>query len=196
MVKKITKYKIVELFLNDYSKSYYLRELALILNKPHQTIKPYVEGLVKAGILIKNKRRNISEYSLNNKNKKINEYLFISEKEKLIEKLEEETLLNLLYERLSIYFQKNSFIIFGSASIKVKKDSDIDLLVVGKEDISKTIKDFQEVYNKKIHKIQIVKLDELNPSLIIEIYKKHLILNNTEKILEFFRGLYEKNKLV
>lgn len=196
MVKKITKYEIISLFLNDYGKSYYLRELALILKKPHQTIKPYVEELVKAGILIKNKRKNITEYSLNNKNKKTDEYLFISEKEKLIEKLQEETILNILYEKLSINFEDNGFIIFGSASEQVKKDSDIDLLVVGKKDISKTIKEFQEVYNKKIHKIQITKLTDLSPSLIIEVYKKHLIFNNTEKILEFFRSLYEKNKLV
>ncbi len=196
MVKKVTKYKIIMLYLNDYNRSYYLRELASILQKPHQTIKPYVEGLVKEGILKKNKRKNIVEYSINNKNEKTQEYLIISEKEKLMNRLLEETILNLLYEKLSNYFNENTFIIFGSASEQIKKGSDIDLLLIGKKNISRELKDFEEVYNKKIHKIQITSMDKLTPSLIIEIYKKHLIFNNTEKVLRFFRGLYEENKLV
>ena len=59
MVKKITKSEIIGLYLNDYSKRFYLRELASLLKKPHQTIKPYVENLVKDKILIKDIRKNI-----------------------------------------------------------------------------------------------------------------------------------------
>lgn len=196
MVKKVTKYKIIALYLNDYSKTYYLRELASILQKPHQTIKPYAEELVKEGILIKNKRKNITDYNLNLQSKKTDEYLIIAEKERLMNKLQEETVLNLLYEKLSDYFNENTFIIFGSASEQIKKGSDIDLLVIGKKDISKELKDFEEVYNKKIHKVQVTDSKKLNLTLSIEIYKKHLIFNNTEEVLKFFRSLHEKNKLV
>ena len=42
MVKKVTKNKIIGLFLNNYDKRFYLRELASELKKPHQTIKPYI----------------------------------------------------------------------------------------------------------------------------------------------------------
>ena len=71
MVKKLTKFNIIEQYLNNYDKRYYLRELAYLLKKPHQTIKPYIEELVKEEILIKNHRKNIVEYNLNFKNNKL-----------------------------------------------------------------------------------------------------------------------------
>ena len=196
MVKKITKPKVIAQYLNDYGRKYYLRELGFLLKKPHQTIKPYIEELVKEGILKKDKRKNIVEYGLNFKNKGVYDYLVIAEKEKLIEKLEEEVLLKILYEKLSPYFVDNTFVIFGSSVKKIEKGSDIDLLIVGMVNINKEINGFQEAYNKKIHKIQVNKIDDLMITLIKEIYKKHLILNNTEQIMRFFGEQHEQNKLV
>jgi len=196
MVKKFTTYKIIEQFTNDYDRKYYLRELANLLKKPHQTIKPYVEELVKKGILIKNKRKNIIEYFLDFKNKQIYDYLIIAEKEKLIRKLDKETLLKVLFEKLSSFFAENTFVVFGSSVKKLEKETDIDLLVIGKSNIRKIVEEFEEIYNKKLHKIQVNSLNKLDDALIKEIYKKHIILNNTEKIIRFFGELYEKNKLV
>lgn len=196
MVKKVTKNRIISQFVNNYDKRYYLRELATLLKKPHQTIKPYIEKLVKEGILIKNQRKNIVEYGLNFKSRQIYDYLIITEKEKLMERLDEDTLLKVLFEKLSYFFASNTFLIFGSSAEKIKEGSDIDLLIIGKSNINKTIDEFEEVYNKKIHKIQINNLNKLNSTLIKEIYKKHLIFNNTEHIVRFFGGLHEKNKLV
>ena len=113
-----------------------------------------------------------------------------------MERLKQDSVLDILYEKLSKFFDKNMFIIFGSAVQGIKKGSDIDLLVIGKQNISKEIGDFEEVYSRKIHKIQVSDLNKPNLTFIKEIYKNHLILNNTEQIIRFFGGLYEKNKLV
>jgi len=196
MVKKVTKSKIICLYANDYDKRYYLRELAFLLEKSHQTIKPYVEKLVKEGILAVKKRKNIIEYNLNFKSRQIYDYLVIAEKEKLIKRLEQDTLLGILFEKLSYFFISNTFLIFGSSVERLQKGSDIDLLIIGKSNINKIINEIEEVYNKKIHKVQVSDLNKLNNTLIKEIYKKHLIFNNTEQIIRFFGGLYEKNKLV
>ena len=196
MVKKVTKTSIIKKFVNDYGKIYYLREFAALLKKPHQTIKPYIENLVKEGILIKNQRKNIIEYSLNFKNKQIYNYLVIAEKERLIERLNEDVIFKILFEKLSPFFRDNLFILFGSAVEKIQKGSDIDLLIIGKSDVNRTINEFEEVYNKKIHKIHVNNLNKLNNVLIKEVYKKHIIFNNTEQVLRFFGELYEKNKLV
>lgn len=196
MVKKITKFKIIEHFLTDYGRRYYIRELASIIKKPHQTIKPYLEALVKEGILTKNIRKNVTEYSLNFKEKRTYDYLVIAEKEKLIERLRDDTYLRILFERLSTFFRDNTFVIFGSAADKIKEGSDIDLLVIGKQNIAKQIEDFEKIYNRKIHKIQVKSLEKSNLTFIKEIYKKHLIFNNTEEIIRFFGELYEQNKLV
>jgi len=196
MVKKVTKAKIVAQFANNYDKKYYLREFAALLKKPHQTIKPYIEVLVEERILIKNQRKNIVEYELNFKSIQVYDYLVIAEKERLMERLDEDTLLKVLFEKLSSFFASNTFLVFGSSVEKIKKGSDIDLLVIGKSNINKAINEFEEVYNKKIHKVQVNSLNKLSNTLIREIYKKHFIFNNTEHIVRFFGGLYEKNKLV
>ncbi|MBS3132673.1 hypothetical protein J4470_00900 [Candidatus Woesearchaeota archaeon] len=196
MVKKITKIALVQLYLNAYGKRYYLRELADLLKKPHQTVKPYVSDLVKESVLTKNERKNIVEYGLNLKGKQAYDYLTIAEKENLIERLKEDTLLKVLFEKLSVFFRKNTFVVFGSAVEKIKKGSDIDLLAIGKQNVSKAVEDFENVYNKKVHKIQITRMEALTLALITEIYKKHLILNNTEQVIRFFGELYEQNKLV
>lgn len=196
MVKKSTKIKIIANYLNDYGKKYYLRELSSLLGKPHQSVKPYVEALVKERILIKNKRKNITEYCLNFKDKRVYDYLIIAEKEKLIERLEEDTCLRVLFEKLSVFFRANTFVIFGSSVYKIQRGSDIDLLVVGKRDVSKGVEDFEQVYNKKVHKIQVANLEKLSSALAKEVYKKHLIFNDTERIVRFFGDLHEKNKLV
>ena len=196
MVRKITNTEIICLYLADYSKRYYLREMAILLKKPHQTIKPYINLLVKENILLKNERMNITEYNLNFNNKRIYDYLTIAEKEKLNKRLEEDSILRILFEKLSSFFRNSTFIIFGSTVNKIQPNSDIDLVIIGKQNINKVINDFEEIYNKKIHKVQINKLDNLTITLIKEIYKKHLILNNTEEVIRFFGELYEKNKLV
>ncbi|MBI2452111.1 hypothetical protein HYV50_03475 [Candidatus Pacearchaeota archaeon] len=196
MVKKITKVKIIAQYVSDYGRKYYLREIGSLLKKPHQTIKPYIEGLVKEGILTKDKRKNIVEYCLNFKHKGVYDYLVIAEKEKLIERIEEETLLKVIYEKLSLYFVNNTFIIFGSSVNKIEKGSDIDLLIAGRANINKVIHEFQEIYNKNIHRVQISNFNKLTHTLIKEIYKKHLILNNTEQIVRFFGEQHEQNKLV
>lgn len=196
MVKKITKAKIILQFLDDYGRKYYLREIAELLKKPHQTIKPYLEEFVREKILIETKRKNLTEYSLNFKNQKIYDYLVIAEKERLMEKLDEEVVLKVLFEKLSSLFASNTFVIFGSSAEKIKKASDIDLLIIGASNINKIINEFEDVYNKKIHKIQMNNIKKLDSVLAREIYKKHLIFNNTEYIIRFFGDLYEKNKLV
>lgn len=196
MVKKITDIKIIGLYLNDYGRKCYLRELASLLGKPHQTIKPYAEHLVKSGILVKNKRKSITEYWLNLKDKRIYDYLEIAEKDKLMERLNEDTLIRVLFEKLSDFFAVNTFILFGSAVDKTQKGSDYDMLVIGGKNLLKELAAFEKIYNKKVHKIQIKKIENATPALIREIYKKHLIFNNTESVIRFFGESYGQNKLV
>ncbi len=196
MVKKITKTEIIAQYLNDYGKRYYLRELANILNKPHQTIKPYLQDLVKEKILLKFERKNFVEYGLNMKNSQIYDHLVITEKEKLMKRLQEDTYLRVFFEKLTPFFQQNTFILFGSAVNKIQKGSDIDIVNIWKKDAKKGIQEFEQVYNKKIHEISVPSIKKISPRLIKEIYKKHLILNNTEEVIRYFGELYEKNQLV
>ena len=67
-----------------------------------------------------------------------------------MERLNEDTLLKTLFEKLFGFFTSNIFLIFGSSAEKIQKGSDIDLLVIGKSNINKTIKEFEEVSNTEI----------------------------------------------
>jgi len=135
------------------------------------------------------------EYVLNFKNKLIYDYLTIAEKDRTQEFIEDNPLSSILYEKLSSFFKDSTFIIFGSSVNGIKKGSDLDFFVVGKN-VKEEIKDFEEVYSKKIHLIHAKTLKEVSLTFIKEIYKKHIILNNTEAVLRFIGGLYESNKLV
>lgn len=196
MVKKITESDIISLFLNDYSRRIYLREAATELKKPHQSIKPYVKKLLQKKILLEKRRRKILEYTLNFKNRLVYDYIIIAEKNKMQSFLEENILIKTIYEKLSLFFNKNSFVLFGSVVQNPKKSSDIDLFVVGDAKLKKEIDSIEKVYSKKIHLIQVKKLEDVDISFVKEIYKKHIILNNTEKIIRFFGELHETNKLV
>lgn len=186
MVKKITKYQIISLYLNDYRRKYYLREIASLLKKPHQTVKPYLDELCKEKILVKTERKNLVEFGIDQKNDLAWDYIVIAEKEALINRLQSDTVLRLLFDKISCFFRKNTFVIFGSSVEKIQKGSDIDLLVVGNESLKKVLEDFELVYNKKIHKIQVTEIENISPLLFNEIYKKHLVLNNTEHIVRYF----------
>ena len=133
MIKKITKIKVIQQFLYDYGRRLYLREIATLLGKPHQSIKPYVEDLVKLGILVKTERKNLSECQINFKDKRAYDFIVIAEKEKIMEKLIEEPYLKVLYEKLSVFFEECTFVVFGSAVDNIQKSSDIDLLVIDTE---------------------------------------------------------------
>ena len=196
MVKKVTSTKILIKFLDDYGKRYYLKEIAEKLETSHQAIKPYLENLVSKKILIKIKRKNLIEYLLNFENKQIYSYLSVAEHENLIKILNQEIILKTLFEKLSCFFDKNIFILFGSSTEKIRKGSDIDLLVIGKVKLDKFLEEFEQIYNKEIHLVQVNSLEKISEVLRKEIYKKHLIFNNSEQVIRFFGGLYEKNKLV
>ena len=196
MVEKITESKIITIFLNDYSRRVYLREAASELKKPHQSIKPHIIRLVEKKILIEIKRKNVIEYCLNFKNKIVYDYLTVAEKDKAENYLKSHILIRTLFEKLSKYFKDSSFLIFGSGSERIDKEADIDLLMIGKDNIKKDIGEFEEIYSKKIHMISVKNLKELSFSFVKEIYKKHLILNDTESFIRFFGGLHEQNKLV
>lgn len=199
MVKKITKTRILDLYLNDYNQKFYLREIASLLNKPHQTLKPYLEKMVAEKVLVRTERKNIVDYALNLKETRTYDYLIIAEKERLIRRLDKDALLKIFFEKMSLFFVKNTFIIFGSSVKELRKGSDLDLLVIGKQKVDSAIKDFEAVYNKEVHLVKVPNLNKLTQTsftLTKEIYQKHLILNNTEQIIRFFGELHEQNKLV
>jgi predicted nucleotidyltransferase len=184
----VRKYTYLELYLNDLNKSISLREFEHHFKKPHQTMKAHLKEFVDSKILLLEKKARFVFYSLNLKNPLLKQYLSMCEKERLFAFLEKNSLFRRLYDHLSIY--NDTLMIFGSAVHK-KDFSDIDLLIVSdNKKIRKTIQDFINTYNIKIHVIQTNE-KSLTNSFITELKKNHIILNNHD----YFIGRLYQNEL-
>ena len=193
MVEKITKWYVLLPYLNNYERHLLLRDFEEELKKSHQTLKKYIETLIKDKILIEVKRKKISTYSLNLENQLTYDYVSIGEKIKLKLSLEKSSILKRLYEILNSSFKISNFLVFGSFA-KNLAGNDIDLLVIGKEDknLQIAIKKFSNAYGIKIHKMQITQIKEINDAMAKEIYNKHIILNNSDFFVKFFGEKYGK----
>lgn len=189
----VQNYTYLEIFLDDLNKEVNLTEFEKYFTKPHQTIKRKLNELEMENIISAKKGERLLKYKLNLENPLTKEYLIISEKMRLIQFLENQ-LFKTLFEKLNPFFEKNTFIIFGSA-VNSSGFSDIDLLILSnKEDkeLKSSIKDFENTFSVKIHAIQNDK-DNITKTLKVEIMKKHIILNKHDSV---FRWIYGETQMV
>lgn len=186
MVRKITVWSVLLPYLQDYNRTLLLADFEKELKIKHQTLSKYIKELINNKILKKEKREKYSSYSLNFKNPLIFDYLSISEKMRTFVLLDKSMLLKRLYEQLSNFFSKNSFLIFGSFAEQLK-GNDIDLLIIGKvnKELKKTIKEFSLTYGIKVH-IVATEIRDLTKTFIQEILKKHILLNNSDLFINLF----------
>ena len=187
MVKLSTlKVEILSIYLLDYSKSFYLREIAKRIGKSHVGLIPHLNELVKDKILVVNQVGRSKLYSLNKSNYLVCDYLIILEKLKTLDFLNN----NLLLKKFYFEFDNLNldFILFGSfAKGNFNSESDVDILVIGEVSsfLEKKIKDFGKIYSKKFH-ITKASIEDFygssreNP-LIVEVLKNHIIISGFER---------------
>lgn len=185
----VNKYTYLALFAYEPHKQFSLQELEEYHHIPHQTIRRQLDVLVQEKILIENKRKKFRFYQLNIDNPLTLDALSIYEKERLKERLEEDSLLNKLYEELSTHFDKCSFLIFGS-STKEKKYEDIDIICFGKDKtLLKKVELFEFTFGKEIELLETSPRN-ITEILYKELIKKHLIFNNHDYFVKY---LFKKN---
>jgi len=163
MVLNFTKNQklILELFFNDANKEYYLREIGRIIGKEPGVFQKDINNLMKAGILLSEKKANSRFFRLN-KN-----YLLYNELKSIFFKTVgvKAKLKEILGEIKDI----ETAFIFGSFA-KNKEDSlsDIDLMIIGKPD--------ENLFIEKISKLE----KEINREINYHIFlKKDLDKNNS-----------------
>ena len=197
-------YIYLEVYLDDLQKKISLSEFEKHFKIPHQTMKKYLAGFVKAKILKEEKQARFLYYKLQLDNPLTKEYLLICEKERLLDFLEKNTLFSRLYSELARFFQDSKILLFGSC-IRRADFSDIDMLIMSRnvrflehpkvpnkrkdflisknKSIKQALKKFEETYSIKIHTIQTSEKD-LTKTFINEIRQKHIILNNHDYLME------------
>ncbi len=174
----------LEIYLDNLRKEVKLSEFERFFSDAHQKIKPRLAKLVKRNILIINKKERFLYYHLNLTNPITIEYILMCEKNRTIELLQKQPLLNRLYEHIRPF--NINLLIFGSAATD-NKFNDIDLLILGKEYPKKIIKNFEQTYNIKVHTVNTNK-SAITKTFLEELRKKHIILSNHDL---FVRLLYE-----
>ncbi len=181
MSKKID---IVSLFTKDYSKRMSGREIARLLNTNHQTALNNLNELVKEDIIKYELKGRNKEYSLNLNSLKTNLMAVMSEVKLSLDSLQNKELKIVIEE---IVPNTEAIILFGSfASSSHDKDSDMDLILVGKSDkesISKIIKRHNREINAEYASFEDFagSLNKKN-ALAIEIAKNHLFYGDISRI--------------
>ena len=185
----VKKYTYLALFAYNPSEKFSLQEFEEHHKKPHQTIKKYLDMLVQERIIVEDKRKRFRFYKLNLENPLTLDALSIFEKERLRLRLKEDLLLSHLYEELSEYFDRCSFLVFGSATTQ-KKYNDIDIICFGKDkNLLKKVELFEFTFGKEI---ELLETNPRNISEVLygELIKKHLIFNNHDYFVKY---LFKKN---
>jgi len=149
---KITQIVLGYFFVNPHAEMY-LNEIARKFKLDRGNLTRKLAELDKEGILIKNKKGNLSLYTINR------QYPFLPELKKIFKKsfgLEAE-----LRQRLGNIKGIKSAIIFGSyAKDKLSADSDIDLLLVGSHKLLEVQKEIIRLQGQIDREINVIDLTE------------------------------------
>lgn len=183
MVKKLTMYSYLESFLNYNSEGIHLSEISKKLNQPHPTVRQYLNEFQEQGILRKINKGKLSIYSLNKDSQLIIDLLVLAEKDRLIRKASNELILKEVVHFLHSLTGVKEILLFGSSCEDSKKAKDIDVLIVGKTKIQPSL--IEKKIGKKLHLVQVSDLNKVSSALKEEIKKKHLIVKNSEDLIQW-----------
>jgi predicted nucleotidyltransferase len=174
-------------FTTGYGQKFTESELARLSKIPQQTASRHINSLIK---------KNILNYEKQGKNKMI--FLDISkqttftllqtiENSKTLEFQQKEKEASLIINDMLKHSE--SIILFGSyAAFKPDKESDIDIVIIGKAEKEK-IKSIKQKYNIEINEHyatyeEFAKSLKNKTPLAIEIIKNHILFGNTSKIVQ------------
>src|SRR3989339_339809 len=180
---------ILALFLGDYSKQFYLREISKLTRIPLKTTHRLVSSLEEDKILKSTVSGKNKYFKLNFGNPQTKLCLLEAEIYKTSIFIGEYPLFKTFLKELST---SSLLIVFGSfAKFKAEKDSDLDLLVVLKR--KEDLPFYLLGYN--IHKVELleknfIKAIENNETLIREIAENHIILNDHSFYVNIMWGFY------
>lgn len=170
--------RVLSLF-TDYTSQFFIREVARILNISSRSALIALDDLERMGVLEAFFKGKIKLYGLK-KTSILENYLCLTESYKKTIFLDKHMKINDLVANLN----SDIIIIFGSYAKGIeKKNSDIDMLIIGDYDKS-VIENFEKTYNIRVD-IKKYNIDALKSTdtLIREIIKNHIIISGIEKVV-------------
>ncbi|MDK2907922.1 MAG: uncharacterized protein PWQ87_380 [Candidatus Woesearchaeota archaeon] len=174
--------RILSLFTKSYNKEYYIREVEKLLGISSRTALVTLAKLEKKGILESKIRGKIKTYSIK-KSGLSREYFVLTEQYKKIQFLEKNQLIKEVLEKAEDNMH-GIVIVFGSYAKGIqKKDSDLDIFIVGKYDEDR-IKEVGKKYgidiNIKWYPMKIFEKEINTDILLKEVIENHIIIKGVE----------------
>ncbi len=174
-------------FTSDYSLRIYASKIAKDLKKPQRNVARILDRFNQAGLINYTIQGKNKLYYFNLKDPLVVNLLVMVETAKSIDFLLRNKRISLMLKELMTI---TNVILFGSyAKGYATRESDIDLLIIGKKNrrIRETIRKYP--FKTNIHYLMLsdfkVKLKESN-ALALEIKKNHIIFNNVEPVVKMF----------
>lgn len=173
------------LFTQGFDRDFYIREVQRILDISPRTAQLILDDLENKGILESETKGKIRVYRIRT-NSMSRRYLVFAEQYKAIAFLEKNSMVKELIEKITP-FTKGVGIIFGSyAKGRAKKDSDLDIFVIGTYDEEK-VREISETYgieiSVKCYPLKTFEKVLANDHLIREVLKSHVVFLNAEKFI-------------
>jgi predicted nucleotidyltransferase len=189
--KRNKELDILLLYLGDYRKQFYLREISKRTKIPLKTTQNLIAILEENNILKSSIRGKNKYFKLNLENIKTKFYLLQSEIYKTIFFLEKYPPFKTFLKELKT---NDAIIVFGSfAKLMADKDSDADLLIISKEEQELPM----HLLPYKVHEIKLTEASftksiEKQEALIKETEENHIILNNHSFYVNCMWGYYAR----
>lgn len=178
--------KVLGLFTRGFDKEYYIREVQRLLNISTRTAQIVLNDLEKRGVLKSKTRGKIRTYRLM-QSILTKEYLLLAESYKTIKLLEKAYAVKEIADKL-LPIIKGIAVVFGSyAKGTQKKDSDLDILVVGSHDFKKA-KEISRLYGIQVsiknYSLNVFKQKLRRDILLKEVIDNHVILSGKEEFID------------
>jgi len=182
------KYKILELYLSNWKREYYLREISYKTGLPLRTVQNITESMVNEKILHQEYKGKNKYYFLNLNNITVKYELMITEIERTKKFLNKYKPFQLLLKQI-----KNlpPMLIFGSyAENRQLSKSDIDILIISNKEIEELNLLPYQLHLITINNKTFVKWFKKGETLLKEILRNHIFLNHHYYFIDLFWWYY------
>ena len=178
--------QVLSLFTNGFNREYYIREVQKLLKISPRTSQLILNDLENKGILESKTKGKIKDYTIK-RNSLSQRYIIFSEQYKAIAFLEKKLIIKEIIEKINPFIEGIG-IVFGSYAKDIaKKDSDLDIFVIGKynkEKIKKVSKTYGIEISIKCYPLKTFEKNLANDILLKEILKNHIIFLNVEQFIK------------
>ena len=191
---------VLQPFFTDHRARFHVRQIAVLLKMNHATAALALKKLESKNILKFEQEGRNKKYFLNLDNPSAEQYLKNTENARTAVFLENNFIFKKMAGELAPVFRETPIILFGSyVKGNYRKESDIDILVI-KDRGEKIIKALSEFGARHGKTIQIQRMTQDNfekglrdrDTLVLEIVKNHVVLNNSDTIVNILWRYYNE----